>query len=226
LALLPVSPDVGPEAVSGGLPRRVVIPLEVLERLYVTESRSLRAIARELGCSDSTVAKAVRRQGLVRPTAASAGRLDESVVRELVRLYADERLDLRQVAARTGVPRDRVAVELRAQGVRLRKRGSRPAERLDGASLRLVYEAGATLRQLALQEGTDDGAVPDALIGAGTVIRRHGSVSRWRQVLTADFLQEQYVEGSRSVRAIARFVGCHYETVRAAMRLHGISVRR
>lgn len=199
---------------------------ELLQRLWIEQHLSYRAIARQVGCSDKAVAAAVRRLGLVRPEAPPA-RLDQATVAEMVRLYTAERLDLRQVAARTGVPRDRVAPALRQAGVRLRMRGSRPIDHLDPQRLRADYEAGASLRALAQREAADDGAIRDALLRAGAAIRPSGGrVSRWTHVLTADYLQEHYVERGQSVRTISRSLGCGYDTVRAALKEHGISVRR
>jgi hypothetical protein len=109
--------------------------------------------------------------------------------------------------------------------VRLRKRGSRPQERLDPAQLRGAYEAGASLRQLALAHGTDDRFIRDALVQAGGTIRRSGGHQKWATVLTAEWLGDQYVEAGRSARTIAAELGCKPETVLKALRRHGIPVR-
>lgn len=177
-----------------------------------------------MGCSDSAVAKAVRRLGLVQPPAAQM-QLDPALVSELVRLYTEERLDLRGVAARTGVGLNRVAPILREAGVRLRKRGSRPHEHLDPQQLRADYEAGASIRSLAQREATDDGAVRDALMKAGAELRTAGGSRKWEHVVTRDFLLAEYVARRRSVQEVADGIGCHYDTVRGALQQHGIPVR-
>lgn len=146
-------------------------------------------------------------------------------VNELARLYVDEHLSLREIRDRTGVPINRVSELLRDSGVRLRKRGSRAPERLDPKRLRAAYEAGASLRELALDEGTDDRFIRQALVAAGAEIRRSGGHHRWDRVMTADWLDEQYVAGGRSARSLAAELGCEPETVLKALRRHGFPVR-
>ncbi len=146
-------------------------------------------------------------------------------IRELARLYRDEQLSLRQIQERTGVPINRASQLLRDAGVVLRKRGSRPQERLDGQRLRRAYEAGSSLRDLAIAERTDDGAVRDALLRAGAVIRASGGHHKWAHVMTAERLNAEYVERRRSARDIAAELGCRPETVLKALRQHGIPVR-
>lgn len=197
---------------------------EQLLELYVHQRLSYRAIARELGCSDSAVANAVRRLKLVQPPAPPK-QLDPELVREMVRLYTEERLDLRGVAARTSVGLNRVGPILRGAGVRLRKRGSRPEEHLDPQQLRADYEGGASIRFLAERESCNDGAIRDALVQAGAVIRERGGFRKWSNVLTEDFLLKEYVGKGRTTGDIAAEVGCHDETVAGALRGHGIQVR-
>jgi transposase-like protein len=166
---------------------------ERLSALYVDQRLSYRAIARELGCSDHAVAAAVGRFGLERGPAPPQPGPDPAIVEQIVGLYRSG-LDLRQVAARTGIARDRIAPQLRKAGVRLRKRGARPHEHLDPQKLRAAYEAGASLRALATQEGTAEAAVREALLRAVAVLRRPGGFHKWASVLTKDFLTEQYIE--------------------------------
>lgn len=146
-------------------------------------------------------------------------------LRELARLYVDEHLSLREIRERTGVPINRSSQLLRDAGVRLRKRGSRPQERLNPKRLRAAYEAGASLRELAQGQGTDDRFIRDALVQAGVTIRRSGGHRKWAHILTAEWLTEHYVRERRSARDIAAQLGCEPETVLKALRQHGIPVR-
>jgi transposase-like protein len=196
-----------------------------LRELYVERHLSLRAIAREVGCSDFAVRAAVRRLGLERPATGPAPGMDSSLVAELVRLYTDEGLDLRAVSARTGISVSRVSSELHEAGVRLRKRGSRPAAFLDPQALRADYEAGASLRTLAERERCDDGAIREALLRAGAELRQSGGRQRFGPILSREYLTQEYIEAGRTVGQIAYAVGCSYDTVAQAMRLHGIAAR-
>jgi hypothetical protein len=198
---------------------------EHLRVLYVDRHLSLRAIARELGYSEWAVRAAVRRLNLRRPATRPAPQLEPSLVAELVRLYTDEGLDLRAVSARTGVSRDRVSAELHKAGVRLRKRGSRPAAFLNAQVLRADYESGASLRALAERERCDDGAIREALLGAGTELRRTGGQQGVGAALSREYLTREYIDARRTVGQIASVVGCSYDTVAQAMRQHGIAAR-
>lgn len=193
-----------------------------LRTLYVDQALSKKAIARELGCSDTTVAAAVRHFGLVPPAREKVSKEERQLI---VDLYARERLPVRAIAERTAASRDRVLEVLRTAGVPLRGRGARAAAHLDGEQLRRDYEAGASLRDLARIARTDDGVIREALVAAGVVVRSQGRIARWQDVLTGEFLRKNYVEEERSLKQIAQDVGCAYQTVLHAAHRHGIELR-
>lgn len=198
------------------------ISKEQLRTLYVHQGLPKKAIARQLGCSDTTVAAAIRHFRLVRDdqTKITAGG------RQLiVDLYTRERLSARAIAERTAASRDAILEVLRTAGVPLRGRGARAAERLDGQHLRQEYEAGVSLRDLARAAQTDDGVIRDALVEAGVNVRRQGRIARWQEALSAEFLRQKYIQEQHSLAEIAQEVGCSYQTVLAAAHQHGIALR-
>jgi hypothetical protein len=196
-----------------------------LRVVYVDRHLSLRAIAREVGCSEWAVRAAVRRLNLQRPATRPVPELEPSLIAELVRLYSAEGLDLRAVSARTGVSVSRASAELHKAGVRLRKRGSRPGAFLDAQVLRADYEAGASLRTLAERERCNDGAVREALLRAGAELRPAGGQQGVGAVLTREYLLQEYIDAGRTVGQIAAALACNYDTVAQAMRRHGIVAR-
>lgn len=60
-----------------------------LHELYVDQRLSYRAIARQIGCSDHTVAAPVRRLDLERPPTPARPALDATTVNEILRLYTE-----------------------------------------------------------------------------------------------------------------------------------------
>lgn len=193
-----------------------------LRTLYVDRGLSKKAIAREFGCSDTTVAAAVRYFRLSRREEV---KVSDDELRLIVHLYTVDRLPVRVIAGRTAASRDKVLDTLRAAGVPLRGRGARTAEHLDLEQVRQAYEAGASLRNLARAARTDDGVIRDRLVSAGVSVRSQGRIAKWRDVLTPEFLRQKYVEEQQSLAQIAQDVGCAYQTVLVAVHRHGIDLR-
>jgi transposase-like protein len=74
--------------------------------------------------------------------------------------------------------------------------------------------------------GCAEGTVYAALRRFGIPRRRgRSTASELREILTAQFLQAQYVDGGRSAPSIAEEVGCDSSTIYAALRRHGIATR-
>lgn len=194
----------------------------MLRALYVEQGLSKKAIARQLGCSDATVAAAVRHFQLAR---SGHLKISEQDRRTIMELYERDRLPVRAIAARTGLGREAVLDVLRAGDVPLRGRGARTAERLDPEALRRAYEAGASLRALALAAGTDDGVIRGILIDTGVTVRGRGRIAKWQDVLTAPFLVQMHIVEQQSLSAIAQQVGCGYQTVLDAVHRHGIQLQ-
>jgi transposase len=194
-----------------------------LYALFVHQGLSKKAIARELGCSDTTVAAAVRHFGLTRSPSPKVSDEERQLI---IDLYSVDRQSARVIARRTTASRDEILQTLRTAGVPLRGRGARTAELLDSEQLRQRYEAGASLRELAQANQTDDGVIRYILTGAGVPIRHRGPISRWQNVLTDEFLRQKYFEEQLSLAQIAQQVGCAYQTVLDAAHRHGVPLRR
>lgn len=94
-----------------------------LHELYIEQRLSYRAIARQIGCSDHTVAAPVRRLDLERPPTPARPAPDATTVKGNPEAVHRERLDLRALAARTGVPA--ACTALTGPADRRRRRASR-----------------------------------------------------------------------------------------------------
>jgi len=93
-----------------------------LRQLYEEELLGMKAIAARAGCSPPTVAKWLRRCGVAPRSGRFTAR--EIAPEQLRRLYLDERLPLRLIAARLGVSVGTVHNRRRALGLPARGRAA------------------------------------------------------------------------------------------------------
>lgn len=193
-----------------------------LRALYVDERLSKKAIARQLGCSDTTVAAAIRHFSLSRP---DQPKITDGERQQIIDLYTRKRLPVRAIAEQSLASRDTILATLREAGIPLRGRGARIAAHLNAEDLRQRYEAGASLRDLAKAAETDDQVIREALVEAGVTVRGQGRIATWQEALSAELLRQKYVQEQQSLTQIAQEVGCSYQTVLAATRRHGIDLR-
>jgi DNA-binding transcriptional regulator YiaG len=102
---------------------RIILTCTELERLYLHEGLSQAKIAAALGCSVATVANHMRHCGIrARDGRFRARPLPAAL---LARLYSDEGLPLRSIAARLGVSVGTVHNWRRAYGIPTRARRGR-----------------------------------------------------------------------------------------------------
>lgn len=105
---------------------RIDLDESLLRRLYWNEALSLRAIARQLGVSPACVLRNMRLYGIprrsARETAGGVPRLTVPV-RELARLYHEEKLPLRLIGQRLGCAGETVRIRLVHAVIPRRRRG-------------------------------------------------------------------------------------------------------
>lgn len=198
-----------------------------LRRLYLEEGRSIAEIARILGCTRDKVGRHLDHYGIPRRPRARPGGLNGRLLR---RLYVSERLGVDQIAARLKVSPNHVRNELRRHDIR-RTRSPQPLppgqQALTPALLRRLYvKRRLTLAQVAKETGASEWRVGKALRHAGIALRPRGSRKLpGREPLTAELLQELYVEQGLSSVAIARLLGGHVSRILAAMDRFNIPTR-
>lgn len=199
-----------------------------LRRLHLEEGRSITEIARILGWSRDKVGRHLDRSGIPRRPRARPGGLNGRLLR---RLYLIERLGVDEIAARLKVSPNHLRNELRRHDIR-RTRAPLPLlpgqQALTPALLRRLYvERRLTIAQVAEQTGASVWQVGKALDEAGIARRPRGSRRLpGREPLTAELLQELYVEQGLSSVAIARLLGGHVSRILAAMGRFNIPTRR
>jgi hypothetical protein len=142
--------------------------------------------------------------------AGRVGRPGDPLPRVLLeRLYVQEGLSVRQVAARLGVGRERVARRLAAYGIRPHPHGWRGEHGLTHPVLQELYERQQlTLRDIAERFGVTHGTVRRALVRHGIAARpRTVRGSGGRPPLSAEVLHELYVTRGQSMTQVARQLG-------------------
>ncbi len=113
-----------------------------------------------------------------------------------------------------------VALWARAAGGWRRRGGKRLP--LPGTEMRKAYDAGTSVRELALEYHVSQRLVRKRLHEAGTRMRAGGTVY---PILTLELLRDLYVSQGVTARMIAARVGCSETTVTWRLRTYGIPRR-
>lgn len=193
-----------------------------LRTLYVENGLSKKAIARELGCSDTTVAAAVRHFRLSRPERPEISEQDRQLI---VERYKSERLAVRTIAARTALGRDKI-LEVCSGRPTCPYVGEARAQRSAWTPIRCDEPTkGAQACAVSRVQYAPTTASSARRCSAPASPCRQDRISKWQDVLTASFLRQKYIEEQQSLSDIARQVGCSYQTVLDAVHRHGIAVR-
>ncbi len=111
------------------------------------------------------------------------------------------------------------SVVLWARGIAWRRRGRKRLP-LPGSEMRHAYEAGASIRQLALEYQVSQRIVRARLHEAGARMRPGGTVY---PALTEELLRDLYVNQRMTAARIAARVGCSESTVTWRLRAYGLS---
>lgn len=153
----------------------------------------------------------------------------------LAHLYRCRGLSTYQIAARTGIERQRVTRTLRKAGMSLRPRGSgrlrpvrRPGDPADLPRLmrELYQEAGLNSRQIAVVLGMPERTVRARLRRYGVKTRTRGGWNREdRTIVPASALLLLYSELGMTAAEAGRRLGLSADKVLRAAHAHGIPVR-
>ena len=195
-----------------------------LRRAYVTEGRSARSIADELGCSDRVVLAALHRLDIpTRPK--RPPRPDALGDHDLLRdLYWGQCMSIAAIGARYGCSAGAVRQSLHRHGITVRDLGPARIEQLYDAEWLRQAKDRWTPAAIAVLLGCSETTVRWALwrsqIPAGS-----GPPPRPAQLDDVAFLLKEYVTAGRSATAIADEIGCTTATVLLALRRHGLAVR-
>lgn len=150
--------------------RRDDISDDQLRELYVTDQLSAPDVALRLDCGPSTIYHRLDRLGIPRRQSGHApDRPDRS---DLIRLYVEEGLSLRQVAARRGVTAPAVAGWLRHYGIPARAARTPPVD-VNRDAIVDGYRSGLSTLELAAQQGCSTATIYRDLEAAGVHRRRH-----------------------------------------------------
>lgn len=157
-------------------PGRPVIGGDELTDLYLRRGLTARQIAAELGCEPSAVRAELQRHGITRPPGSAVLDVDRHT---LTRLYADERLDDRVIAARYGVPTWRVTRRRRELNIRRDRvlpatRTTPPPPPTPDELRRLFADQGLPIRVIAEQYHTSPRLVRRWLTDAGYRLHPRG----------------------------------------------------
>lgn len=183
------------------------IDIHQIKHLYYTQKKSAFEIAEIFGCDPTVVYSHMKKSGMQRRPYSEAQKIRYARnglhldLAEIVRLYFEEQLTLREVAERLGVCRDTVRKRLLAAGYKLRKRGE--ARRLREPSftdtdlaemVRLYCEEEQSSMEIASQYNCSDAVVRKYL-------KRHGV--RLRTFKEAQALRRKKEIERKSVGEIA-----------------------
>jgi transposase-like protein len=147
--------------------------------------------------------------------------------REQIRELAARGLSVEVIARTVGTTRYQVETVVERGPAGRNDVPYRHRELLEGADVVARYLAGDSVEELARCVGVSTAAVYAALHRAGVALRgtKGPHVPDFGEVLTAEFLRAEYVEGGRSCAELAGEVGCSEATVRNWRRRHGIPAR-
>jgi DivIVA domain-containing protein len=143
----------------------------------------------------------------------------------LRRIYVDEGRSLSAIAQMAGCSYATVRRALLAHAIEIRRSGPAPIGDLrDKAWLEARVEEGCSAKDIAGLLGCAEGTARSALHWAG--LGTAGTAHRPPALDDAAFLERVYVVEGRSARSIAEEVGCTKDAVLAALRHHGVAIRK
>ena len=175
------------------MPSKINLDVERIKTLYYDEKKSFRKIAKILGCSSATVANRLRENGLktrsksegqklIGAWRSSQMRIDLDL-KEIVRLYFEERLTTKEVGDRLGVSAGVVYRRLKDAGYQLRTLAMRRIN-VDIAELvRLYFEEHLSLMEISLRLDISPDPIRKRLVEAGYQLRtvREAKVLQWKK---------------------------------------------
>lgn len=182
------------------------IDIDQIKHLYYHEKKSAPQVAEILGCEPQVIYARMKKHGMQRRSYSEAHQLrgdqKDSDVNdaEIVRLYFEEHLSLKDVSEQLGITIYNVQKRLRDQGYKTRNKADsqrlgklRPSKLIDvdrAEIERLYYEAGQSVREIAYQYNCAETAVR-------TYFKRQGI--RFRTVKEAQTLRRNREKGRKEV---------------------------
>ena len=199
--------------------RRIKIPKDVLEQLYVKERRSAYDIAKELGVKSNVVYSRLREYGIATRT-----RRIDLPVKVLEQKYLVEKKTAAEIAEELGVDASLVNTNLHRAGIPVRLTNNKPRIIISKESLVRMYQnGGLSISDIGHKIGCHPSIVWRRLKKYGIPRRNSGTTSR--TIITKEALQRMYVNERKSPTVIAREIGCSDVTVWNRLKEYGFEIR-
>jgi predicted transcriptional regulator len=197
----------------------------VLMREYVRNGRSLRSVAQDHGLSVGELRELIvgyglpLHQGVVAPVHGTDALTPEYLRQE----YVDRGRSAKEIAAEVGVSEQSVLRYLHRHDIAARRGGGAElAAVLTPELLQREYvDRGRSAKEIAAEVGVSEQSVLRYLHRHGFELRSARRVSLG-DVLTAEYLQREHVEGGRSVADLAREHGVSEQAVRNWINKRGL----
>jgi predicted transcriptional regulator len=216
-----------------------VLTEEFLRREYVEGGRGAKEIAAEVGVSEQSVLRYLRRHGFKARTTRPSSLGEVLTVEYLEREHVEGGRSVADLAAEHGVSEQAIRnwINKRGLGGRAGTR-ARVGDRLTYAVLHREYQVkGRSIADIADEVGVSEQSVLRYLHKHGIPVRRGRAATplepettpgrpAWlERVLTEELLQREYVERGRSAREIAATLGVSEQSVLRYLHRHDIEVR-
>ena len=199
--------------------RRIEIPRDVLERLYVKECRPADDVARELGVKPNVVYSRLREYGIATRT-----RRIDLPPKVLERKYMVEKKTAAEIAKELGVDAMLVNTNLHRAGIPVRPTNNKPRIITPKEDLVRMYQnEGLSISDIGLKLGCDPQLVWRRLKKYGIPRRNSGTISR--TMITKEALRRMYVDEQKSAAMIARELRCSDGTVLNRLKEYGFEIR-
>jgi len=190
---------------------------EALKRLYITEKRTLREIAKMFGCSNTLIRYRCLKYGIrLRSKGRKIFKIRKSV---LQRLYVDEGRSLKNIGEILSCSSYTISNRCKQYGIYLVNR--KKIKELNKPLLQKLYTMeGKTVREIAKIIGCSREAVRNRCKQCGIPLRPTGSKAL--ENINEQVLRRLYIKEGKSITEISKIFGCVVSTISQKVKRFGL----